>query len=97
MKTTQSTASPAVINIRSGHAFAIGRACSILGLSSRVDRLVVGHQVGHAERRRRGRKRERQITDPNLVNAWGISHLAISAMAGSTSSTRAPTRSSGSC
>jgi hypothetical protein len=77
MKTTRSTASPAVINIRSGHAFAIGRACSILGLSLAlalpaaatpfsVTNLVTDDQSVNAA----------QITDPNLVNAWGISHSA---------------------
>jgi uncharacterized protein (TIGR03118 family) len=77
MRTTQSTANPAVINIRSGHAFAISRACSILGLSLAlalpaaatpfsVTNLVTDDQSVNAA----------QITDPNLVNAWGISHSA---------------------
>jgi uncharacterized protein (TIGR03118 family) len=79
MKTTKSTASPAVINVRSGHAFAIGRACSILGLSLAlalpaaatpfsVTNLVTDDQSANAA----------QITDPHLINAWGISHSATS-------------------
>jgi uncharacterized protein (TIGR03118 family) len=79
MKTTRSTASSAAINIRSRHAFAIGRACSIFGLSLalalpaaatpfRVFNLVTDDQTVNAA----------QITDPNLKNAWGISHSGTS-------------------
>jgi len=75
MKTTRSTASSAAINARSHPAFAIGRACSILGLGLaltlpaaatpfRVFNLVTDDQSVNAA----------QITDPNLINAWGISH-----------------------
>jgi uncharacterized protein (TIGR03118 family) len=79
MKTTRSTASSAAINIRSHHAFAIGRACSIFGLGLaltlpaaatpfRVFNLVTDDQTVNAA----------QITDPNLKNAWGISHSGTS-------------------
>jgi uncharacterized protein (TIGR03118 family) len=79
MKTTRSTASSAAINIRSHHAFAIRRACSIFGLGLalalpaaatpfRVFNLVTDDQTVNAA----------QITDPNLKNAWGISHSGTS-------------------
>ena len=75
MKTTWSTASSAAINVRSQPAFAIGRACSIAGLtlalampaaatSFTVVNLVTDDQSVNAA----------QITDPNLKNAWGISY-----------------------
>jgi uncharacterized protein (TIGR03118 family) len=75
MKTTRSTANPAVIKIHSRHAFAIGRACSIFGLglalalpaaatTFTVTNLVTDDQSVNAA----------QITDPNLKNAWGISY-----------------------
>jgi uncharacterized protein (TIGR03118 family) len=75
MKTTRSTASSAAINIRSRHAFAICRACSILGLglalalpaaatSFTVVNLVTDDQT----------VTKAQITDPHLINAWGISY-----------------------
>ncbi|HEV7412857.1 MAG TPA: TIGR03118 family protein, partial [Casimicrobiaceae bacterium] len=79
MKTTRSTASSAAINTRSRHAFAIGRASAILGLGLalalpaastpfRVFNLVTDDQTVNAA----------QITDPNLKNAWGISHSGTS-------------------
>lgn len=78
MKTTRSTASSAAI-IRSRPAFAIGRACSVLGLGLalalpaaatpfRVFNLVTDDQSVNAA----------QITDPHLINAWGISHSGTS-------------------
>jgi len=78
MKTTRSTASSAAI-IHSRIAFAIGRACWIFGLSLavalplaatpfRVVNLVTDDQSVNAA----------QITDPNLINAWGISHSPTS-------------------
>jgi len=74
MKTTRSTASSAA-NIRFPHAFAVGRATAVLGLSLalalpaaatpfRVFNLVTDDQTVNAA----------QITDPHLLNAWGISH-----------------------
>jgi uncharacterized protein (TIGR03118 family) len=74
MKTTRSTASSAAL-IRSHPAFAIGRACSIAGLSLAlampaaaasfsVVNLVTDDQSVNAA----------QITDPHLKNAWGISY-----------------------
>jgi uncharacterized protein (TIGR03118 family) len=77
MKTTRSTAGSAAIIVRSRHAFFLGRACSILGLGLalalpaaatpfRVVNLVTDDQTVNAA----------QITDPNLLNAWGISHSA---------------------
>ena len=79
MKTTRSTAGSAAINIRSRHAFAIGRACSIFGLglalalpaaatSFIVTNLVTDDQSVNAA----------QITDPHLINAWGISYAPTS-------------------
>jgi uncharacterized protein (TIGR03118 family) len=75
MKTTRSTASSAAINIRFPHAFAVGRATAVLGLSLalalpaaatpfRVFNLVTDDQTVNPA----------QITDPHLLNAWGISH-----------------------
>jgi uncharacterized protein (TIGR03118 family) len=75
MKTTRSTANPAVIKIHSRHAFAIGRACSIFGLglalalpaaatSFTVTNLVTDDQTLYPA----------QITDTNLKNAWGIAY-----------------------
>jgi uncharacterized protein (TIGR03118 family) len=75
MKTIRSTASSAAINIRSRHAFAIGRASAILGLSLAlalpaaaapftVVNLVTDDQSVN----------KAQITDPHLINAWGISY-----------------------
>lgn len=75
MKTTRSTASSAAINTLSRHAFAIGRACSIVGLgltlalpaaatTFTVTNLVTDDQSVNAA----------QITDPHLLNAWGISY-----------------------
>lgn len=79
MKTTRSTASSAAINPRSCQGFAIGRACSIFGLSLAlampaaatsftVVNLVTDDQSVNAA----------QITDPNLKNAWGISYSPTS-------------------
>ena len=78
MKTTRSTASSAAI-IRSRQTFAVGRACSALALGLalalpaaatpfRVFNLVTDDQSVNAA----------QITDPHLINAWGISHSATS-------------------
>jgi uncharacterized protein (TIGR03118 family) len=78
MKTTRSTASSAAIN-HSRHAFAIGRLCSIVGLgvalalpaaatTFTVTNLVTDDQSVNAA----------QITDPNLLNAWGISYSPTS-------------------
>ena len=75
MKTIRSTACSAAINIRFPHACAIGRAGAILGLGLalalpaaatpfRVFNLVTDDQSVNAA----------QITDPHLLNAWGISH-----------------------
>ncbi|MEO8564739.1 MAG: TIGR03118 family protein [Betaproteobacteria bacterium] len=79
MKTTRSTASSAAINIRPRPAFAVGRACSIFGLSLAlalpaaatsfsVTNLVSDDQSLYPA----------QITDPNLRNAWGISYSPTS-------------------
>jgi uncharacterized protein (TIGR03118 family) len=78
MKTTRSTASSAAIT-HSRHAFAIGRLCSIVGLgvalalpaaatTFTVTNLVTDDQSVNAA----------QITDPNLLNAWGISYSPTS-------------------
>lgn len=79
MKTTRSTASSAAITPRSRPAFAMGRACSIFGLGLAlalpaaatpfsVTNLVTDDQSANPA----------QITDPNLKNAWGISHSSTS-------------------
>lgn len=78
MKTTRSLANPTAL-IRSPAALAVFRGCSILGLGLalalpaaavpfRVVNLVTDDQSVNAA----------QITDPNLLNAWGISHSATS-------------------
>ena len=78
MKTTRSTASSAAIT-HSPHAFAFGRVCSIVGLgvalalpaaatTFTVTNLVTDDQSVNAA----------QITDPNLLNAWGISYSPTS-------------------
>jgi uncharacterized protein (TIGR03118 family) len=78
MKTTRSTASSAAIT-HSRHAFAIGRLCSIVGLgvalalpaaatTFTVTNLVTDDQSVNAA----------QITDPHLLNAWGISYSPTS-------------------
>jgi uncharacterized protein (TIGR03118 family) len=78
MKTTRSTASSAAIT-HSRHAFAIGRLCSIVGLGvalalpaaaktfTDTNLVTVDQSVNAA-----------QITDPNLLNAWGISYSPTS-------------------
>jgi uncharacterized protein (TIGR03118 family) len=79
MKTTRSTACSAASKIRCRHAFAIGRACSIVGLTLAlavpaaatpftVTNLVTDDQSVN----------KAQITDPHLINAWGISHSGMS-------------------
>jgi uncharacterized protein (TIGR03118 family) len=79
MTTTRSTASSAAITPLSRPAFAIGRACSIFGLGLAlalpaaatpfsVTNLVTDDQSANPA----------QITDPNLKNAWGISHSSTS-------------------
>ena len=78
MKTIWSTASSAAIT-HSRHAFAIGRVCSIVGLgvalalpaaatTFTVTNLVTDDQSVNAA----------QITDPHLLNAWGISYSPTS-------------------
>jgi hypothetical protein len=58
MKTTRSTASSAAINIRSRHAFAIGRACSIfLGLALALPATATPFRVFNL------------VTDDQTVNA----------------------------
>ncbi len=75
MKTTRSLANSAAINTRFRHALVICQACSFLGLSLAlalpaaatafsVTNLVTDDQSFIPA----------QITDPNLINAWGISH-----------------------
>ena len=79
MKTIRSLAGPAAPTIRSRHVVAVCRACSILGLGLAlalpaaatpfvVTNLVTDDQSVNAA----------QITDPHLINAWGISHSATS-------------------
>lgn len=79
MRTTRSLANPAATTIRPRHVFALCRACSILGLGVAlalpagaapftVTNLVTDDQSVNAA----------QITDPHLINAWGISHSGIS-------------------
>lgn len=79
MKTTRSLANPATTTIRSRRVVAICRGCSILGLGlalalpagatpfTTINLVTDDPSVNAA-----------QITDPNLINAWGISHSGTS-------------------